>query len=74
VVADARRHIYEHLQQLSLRFYADRQIGQLMSRMINDSDRFETLIAHAVPGILVNALMLIGVSIILVGMSWKLML
>ena len=74
VVADARKHIYQHLQRLSLRFYEDQQTGQLMSRMINDSDRFETLIAHAVPGILVNALMLIGVSIILVGMSWKLML
>src|SRR5512141_3323661 len=41
VVADTRRHIYEHLQKLSLRFYSDKQTGQLMSRTVNDSDMFE---------------------------------
>lgn len=74
VVADARQHIYEHLQQLSLRFYEDRQVGQLMSRMVNDSDLFERLIAHAVPDVMVNALMLIGVSAVLLSMNWQLML
>ena len=29
VVADVRSEIYGHLQRLSLRFYADKQIGQL---------------------------------------------
>jgi ABC-type multidrug transport system fused ATPase/permease subunit len=48
VVADCRRQIYEHLQRLTLRFYEDQQTGQLMSRMVNDSDRFEMtlIIAH----------------------------
>jgi len=74
VVSDARQQIYEHLQRLSLRFYEDQQTGQLMSRMINDSDRFEQLIAHAIPGVMVNVLMLIGVGIMLITMSWRLML
>jgi ATP-binding cassette subfamily B protein/subfamily B ATP-binding cassette protein MsbA len=74
VVADARRHIYRHLQQLSLRFYEDKQTGQLMSRMINDSDMFERLISHAVPDTLVNALTLIGTCAVLVSLNWKLML
>lgn len=74
VVSDARRQIYEHLQRLSLRFYEDQQTGQLMSRMVNDSDRFEQLISHAIPGVLVNILMLIGVSAVLLSMSWRLML
>ncbi len=74
VVADARQHIYEHLQRLSLRFYADKQTGQLMSRVVNDSDLFETLIAHAVPDVLVNVLTLVGVSAVLVSMNWRLML
>jgi len=74
VVADARRHIYEHLQRLSLHFYEDKQTGQLMSRMINDSDLFERLIAHAIPDVMVNALTLIGVSAVLISMNWRLML
>jgi len=74
VVADARRDVYAHLQRLSLRYYEDQQTGQLMSRMINDSDYFERLIAHAVPDTLVNVLRLVGVGIVLGLMNWHLML
>jgi len=74
VVADARRQIYDHLQRLSLRFYEDKQTGDLMSRMVNDSDMFETLIAHAIPDTLVNVLMLIGVVAVLMSMNVQLML
>lgn len=74
VVADARRHIYEHLQRLSLRFYEDKQTGQLMSRVVNDSDLFEQLIAHAVPDTAVNVLTFIGVSVVLFSLNWQLTL
>ena len=74
VVADSRQHLYTHLQRLSLRFYEDKQTGQLMSRVVNDSDLFEKLIAHAVPDVVTNVLLLIGVSIVLVGMNAQLML
>ena len=63
-----------HLQRLSLRFYEDKQTGQLMSRMVNDSDLIEQLIAHAIPDVLVNVLMLVGVTAVLVSMSWQLAL
>ena len=74
VVADVRKHIYEHLQRLSLRFYEDTQTGQLMSRVVNDSDLFEQLIAHAVPDVVVNLLTLIGVSAVLFTLNWRLAL
>jgi ATP-binding cassette subfamily B protein len=74
VVADARRHIYRHLQRLSLRFYEDKQTGHLMSRMVNDSDMFERLIAHAVPDVSVNVLSLVAVSAVLISLNWQLML
>ncbi|MFT5089533.1 MAG: ATP-binding cassette subfamily B protein [Planctomycetota bacterium] len=74
VVAEARKLIYSHLQRLSLRFYEDKQTGQLMSRVVNDSDKFELLIAHAIPDILVNILTLISVTVVLVSMNWQLTL
>jgi ATP-binding cassette subfamily B protein/subfamily B ATP-binding cassette protein MsbA len=74
VVADARKMIYEHLQRLSLRFYEDKQTGQLMSRLVNDSDKFELLIAHAVPDVLVNILTLFGVMAVLFSLNWQLAL
>ncbi len=74
VVADVRADLYRHLQRLSLRFYEDKQTGQLMSRVVNDSDLLEQLIAHAVPDALVNVLMFVGVTAVLLSMSWQLTL
>lgn len=72
VVADSRKLVYQQLQRLSLRYYEDKQTGQLMSRVINDTELFERMIAHALPDVFVNVVTLIGVSAILFSMSWKL--
>lgn len=74
VVAEARKKIYEHLQKLSLRYYEDKQTGQLMSRVVNDSDKFELLIAHAVPDVIVNIMTLVGVTVVLMTMNVQLAL
>ena len=74
VVADVRDEVYRHLQRLSLRFYEDKQTGQLMSRTVNDSDLLEQLVAHAIPDVFVNVLMLGGVTAVLMTMSWQLAL
>ena len=74
VVANVRNEVYRHLQRLSLRFYEDKQTGQLMSRTVNDSTLLEQLVAHAIPDVLINVLMLIGVTAVLVSMSWQLAL
>jgi ATP-binding cassette subfamily B protein/subfamily B ATP-binding cassette protein MsbA len=74
VVAEVRSDIYQHLQRLSMRFYEDKQTGQLMSRTVNDSDLIERLIAHAIPDVLVNLLMFVGVSLVLLSMNWRLAL
>lgn len=69
LVADMRVRVYDHLQKLSLRFYQDKQTGQLMSRTVNDTATFETLIAHSVPELASNVLVFIGVTIILFVMN-----
>jgi len=74
VVSDARTFVYEHLQKLSLRFYEDKQTGQLMSRVVNDTDLFERMIAHAIPDVLVNIITFIGITAILAGLNWQLTL
>lgn len=73
-VSVARRYVYEHLQKLSLRYYEDKQTGQLMSRILNDTDLFERMIAHAIPDVIVSGITLIGVSIILASINWQLTL
>lgn len=65
LVTDMRVLVYDHLQKLSLRYYHDKQTGQLMSRTTNDTATFELLIAHSVPDLVTNVLIFIGVAIIL---------
>ncbi len=71
-VSDMRIRIYNHLQGLSLKFYHDKQTGQLMSRTSNDTAALETLIAHALPDLIVNILLLSGVAVILFSINLSL--
>jgi ATP-binding cassette subfamily B protein len=74
VVADVRKYVYDHMQRLSLRFYEDKQVGQLMSNVVNDTDLFEQLISHAIPDVVVNFVTLFGVTAVLFGLNWQLAL
>jgi ATP-binding cassette subfamily B protein/subfamily B ATP-binding cassette protein MsbA len=65
---------YDHLQKLSLRFYHDKQTGQLMSRTTNDTATFEMLIAHVVPELFGNVLVIIGVAVVLFSTNVRLAL
>lgn len=72
LVANMRTYVYDHMQKLSLGFFQDKQTGQLMSITINDVRTFESLIAHAIPDLAANELVLAGVATILFSMNPKL--
>lgn len=69
LVERLRVRIYDHIQRLSLRYYQDKQTGQLMSRIINDTQLLEPLLAHGVPDVTVNFLLLIGIAVILFNIN-----
>ncbi len=64
-VSDIRVKVYNHLQKLSLSYFHDKQTGQLMSRVVNDTNAFEMLIAHSIPQLAGAIIMFIGVTAIL---------
>ncbi|MDF2985097.1 MAG: transporter permease [Eubacterium sp.] len=66
LVARLRGVLYDHFQKLSMSYYHDKQTGQLMSRVVNDINTFENLIAHAIPDLITNIVTLVGVLVILV--------
>ncbi|HRU32953.1 MAG TPA: ABC transporter ATP-binding protein [bacterium] len=69
LVAHMRSMVYDKLQQLPFRFFQERQTGQLMSRVVNDTANFEMLIAHAVPDLFTNILIIVGVAVILFAVN-----
>lgn len=74
LVARMRSITYSHMQKLSMRFFQDRQTGQLMSRIIYDNANLETLSSHALPDLFSNILMLIGVTVLLFSLNARLAL
>lgn len=64
-VGDLIAGAYEKLQTLSLRYYSDKQTGQLMSRLVNDTRQMEVLIAHALPDLLSNLLVIVTVAVMI---------
>ena len=74
LVGDLRSRLYDKLQCLDLTFFHDKQTGDLMSRVVNDTRDFELLYAHMIPDIITNLVTFIGVLVILLTINWKLAL
>lgn len=66
--------VYGKLQQLSLRYFQDKQTGQLMSRMVNDSRQLEVLVAHAIPDLISNVVIIAGVAVMMFRINTSLAL
>lgn len=57
--------VYDKLQTLSLAWYSDKETGQIMSRTLNDTRALEVLIAHALPDMFSNIVVILLVSIMI---------
>ncbi|MCL2097121.1 MAG: ABC transporter ATP-binding protein/permease [Oscillospiraceae bacterium] len=68
-VGELMAKIYEKLQRLSMKYYQDKQTGQLMSHMLNDASQAHILIAHAVPDLISNLIVIIGVVILIFSIN-----
>ncbi len=74
LVGDLRSRLYNKLQSLDLGFFHDKQTGDLMSRVVNDTRDFELLYAHMIPDIITNLVTFVGVLVILLTVNPKLAL
>ena len=74
LVGDLRDRMYKKLQSLDLGFFHDKQTGDLMSRVVNDTRDFELLYAHMIPDMITNLVTFGGVLTILLLINWKLAL
>jgi len=74
LVGDLRQKLYEKMQQMDLEFFHDKQTGDLMSRVVNDTREFELLYAHLIPDLISNTVTFVGVLVILLMINAKLAL
>ena len=74
LVGDLRTKTYDKLERMHLGFFHDKQTGDLMSRVVNDTRDFELLYAHIIPETITNVVTFLGVLIMLLTINPKLAL
>ena len=74
VVRDLRVRLFEHLETLPLAYFQRTRGGQLLSRLVTDTDQVKTAITAALASLLQNACVVLVYVAILLGLSWRLTL
>ena len=74
VVHRLRQEVFEALQRLSLNYYENRSTGEIMSRVVNDTEHVQRIFIDGFEGMLTATLTLVGILTILFVLNWKLAL
>jgi|SRR5579884_395970 subfamily B ATP-binding cassette protein MsbA len=72
VVRDLRVRLFRHLQTLPLGFFQRTRAGQLLARVISDTDQVKGAVTAALASFLRNASLIVVYLAILIGLSWRL--
>ena len=74
VVFDIRNQMFRHLQNLSISYIDKRGVGSVMTRIQNDVAVIQELFGDTVIGIISNALVLVGIIVIMLVSNWQMAL
>ena len=74
IVADFRRHLFAHLQTLSLGFFARRRTGELLSRLMNDVTIIQSVVTETPIDAAKQLVTFVGGVAFLLAMNWQLCL
>ncbi|NUQ12968.1 MAG: ABC transporter ATP-binding protein [Gemmatimonadaceae bacterium] len=74
VTRDLRNTLYAHLQRLPLPFFTRMKTGQLLARVLNDTQQTKAVITEAVTRSIQNAAVVLTAIVVLFRISWQLTL
>jgi len=74
VIYDLRDQVFTALQRLSISYYENRSTGEIMNRVNNDVEHVERIFIDGIESLLMSSLTLVGISVILFSLNWKLAL
>ena len=69
-----RTEMFDHLQRLSLRFFDQNKVGRIMSRVQNDVQQIQELLATGMPNVVFSAVTLVAIACIMLIMNTRLAL
>lgn len=74
IVADLRKQVFEHLNQLSLRFYSNQRLGEITSRLTNDVAAIRDAVTGTLSEGFTQSINLFGSVALMVYLNWRLSL
>jgi ATP-binding cassette subfamily B protein len=74
IIFDLRCALYSHMQRMSLRFFTNTQVGELMSRLNNDVIGAQRAITGTVITLISNMVSLVATLIVMLTLEWRLTL
>lgn len=74
VIADLRKSLYEHMQQMSLRFFTNVKTGELISRLDNDVIGAQRAVTGTFISLITNAVNVVLILGIMIALDWRLTL
>ncbi len=74
VIADLRKALYAHMQQMSLRFFTNVKTGELISRLDNDVIGAQRAVTGTFISIITNAVNVVLILTIMIALDWRLTL
>ena len=72
MVFELRRHLFEHLTSLSLRYFSEQKAGWIIARLTSDVDALSDVLNQGLTTLVVNSLTLIAAIIGLFLLDWRL--
>jgi ATP-binding cassette subfamily B multidrug efflux pump len=72
LVADVRAELFNHLQSLSMVYHDRNRVGDLMSRVSNDTEAINRVLSNDLVQFITNILMLGGIMVAMFLLSWQL--
>lgn len=74
IIFDLRQEMYDHIQQMSLRFYTHTRSGEIVSRFNNDVVGAQNAITGTLPGLVTNSVTLISTLVVMLSIDIRLTL
>ena len=72
IAANIRSHVYQHLHNLSIRFFDKRTTGTVISHITEDSERLQDFMLEGLSFLAVQIFLFFGIGSMLFLMNWKL--
>ncbi len=71
-LARVRAELFQHVERLPLSYFDKHEVGDIMSRLVNDVDTLSQLLSNGLVQLLSSLLSIVGVLIAMITLNWEL--